>query len=106
MGMPEYRDGSFGSIKPVDESLRDLLENPVEQERTKALHIGTFQELEQRLAALTVSDEPDCSEDSEPLVEILKGELRELRIDVNKIMAHLGIRKTGKILYTAVPPEE
>lgn len=84
MGMPEYRDGRFGPIKPLDDSLRDLLDNPVERERTKALHIGRVEELTARLEA------PSVSEESEPLARILQGEFSKLRLDVNRIMAHLG----------------
>lgn len=57
MGMQEYREGGFGPIKPVDESLRELLDNPVEQARTKALHIGKFEELAQRAEELQGGDD-------------------------------------------------
>lgn len=85
MGMQEYREGGFGPIKPVDESLRDLLENTVEQARTKALHIGTVEALEQMAKGLPEDDA------GEPLARILQAEFDKLRADVNKIMARLGI---------------
>ena len=92
MGMPEYNDGTFGPIKPVDESLRDLLENPTEQARTKSLHIGQLEELVERAKPVPASEE------SEPIAKILQQEFGKLRMDVNKIMIHLGIDDKGKVL--------
>lgn len=45
MGMPEYRDGTLGEVKPVGEAIKDLLEKVGELEFTRALHIGTEEEL-------------------------------------------------------------
>lgn len=44
--MQEFRDGSFGPIRPAEELL-EFLTNAQEIERTKALHFGTQQELEE-----------------------------------------------------------
>lgn len=93
MGMPEYRDGSFGPIKPIKEAIEDLLDpSGTELERTKALHIGRFEELVDRAKSLPMSDEP------EPLAKILQMELESLRMDVNRILIHLGIDDKSKVL--------
>ncbi len=90
MGMPEYHDGSFGPIKPVEESLKDLLDSSTgELERTKALHIGKIEEL----VALASEQKED-----EPLAKILQIEFGQLRMDVNKIMIHLGIDDKSVVL--------
>jgi hypothetical protein len=44
--MQEFRDGSLGPIRPVEE-LVDFLRNAQELERTKAVHFGTEHELEE-----------------------------------------------------------
>lgn len=83
MGMPEYHDGTFGPIKPIEESVKDLLDPSTgELDRTKALHIGKIE----RLVALASE-----TQESEPLAKILQEELGRLRMDVNKIMIRLGI---------------
>jgi len=90
--MPEYRDGSFGPIKPVEESLNDLQANPDEVARTKMLHIGKFEELVERTQKLSQSTA------EEPLAMILQSEFGKLRMDVNKIMIHLGIDDKSEVL--------
>lgn len=89
MGMPEYHDGTMGPIKPVNESLRDLLNNPTEQARTKALHIGQFDELAERAKQIG---------ESEPLAKMLQTELYHLRMDVNTILIHLGLDDKNTVL--------
>ena len=79
MGMPEYRDGTYGPIKPIDEAL-DELRDPIERERTRSLHIGSAEELMARAEAVPVSNE------SEPLARILQEEVERLRRDVNRLM--------------------
>jgi len=91
MGMAEYRDGTFGEIKPVNEALRDLLENQPEQERVKALHIGSLEELVEK-ARRPLSDV------TEPLAEVLRAEFETLRMDVNKILIHLKLDDKTQIL--------
>lgn len=99
MGMPEYHDGSYGPIKPIDESLKDLLDQK-EQMRTRALHVGKFEELLQRAEKV-----PDSGE-SESIAKILQGEFEKLRLDVNRIMIHLGIDDKTKVLPVGVMPHE
>ncbi len=89
MGMPEYHDGSFGPIKPIEESVKDLLEQRSELERTKALHVGKFADLLQRAGK---SDVPD-----ERLAK-LESQVEQMRLDVNKIMIHLGIDDKTQVL--------
>ncbi len=88
MGMPEYHDGSFGAIKPVDESVKDLLDRSTnELERTRALHIGKFEELIAKKEAAAEG----LPKDTDPLVSILQHEFGKLRLDVNRILASLGL---------------
>lgn len=98
MGMPEYNDGTFGAIKPIDESLKDLLDEK-EQQRTRALHIGKFEDLLQRAEKLADSGE------TEPIAKILQGEFEKLRMDVNKIMIHLGIDDKSQVLAVGYLPK-
>ena len=80
MGMPEYRDGTFGPIKQIEEALDDLCD-PAEIRRTKALHIWKAEELLARAERPTSGDEP--------LARILQEEVDRLRRDVNLIKARL-----------------
>ena len=101
MGMPEYRDGNFGPIKPIRESVEDLLDpSGTELERTKTLHIGRFEELVGRAKRLPDEDEP------EPLARILQGEFEQLRMDVNRIMIHLGIDDKSEVLAVKNMPKK
>ncbi len=92
MGAPEYHDGTFGPIKPIEESLQDLVGNPGEQERTRVLHIGKLKDLVQR------ADRLNAGEETEPLAKILQMEMSQLRMDVNKILIHLGIDDKSAVL--------
>ncbi len=89
MGMPEYHDGSFGPIKPVEESLADLQGNLEAQARTKMLHIGKFADLVERAGQ---------DQGEEPLAMILQSEFDKLRMDVNRILIHLGLDNREEIL--------
>lgn len=43
--MQEYHDGSFGDIKDGAELLKELSENSLELDKTKAVHFGTEEDL-------------------------------------------------------------
>ena len=91
MGMPEYHDGSFGPIKLVEESLADLQGNLEEQARTKMLHIGKFEDVVSRAGKTSERGY------SEPKAEIALQEIASLRMDVNRILIHLGINDKTKV---------
>ena len=97
MGMPEYQDGSFGPIKPIEEALKDLQENREEQARIKALHIGKFEELK------VLASE---GQKAEPLAELLQAEFGKLRVDVDRIMIHLGLDNRAEVLLVGESPEK
>lgn len=91
MGMPEYRDGSFGEIKPIKQAVQDLMgSDGVELERTKALHIGRIEELTQRRAESVVGFAEG--------IGVSRVEFDQLRMDVNKILIHLGIDDKSTVL--------
>jgi len=94
MGMQEYHNGSFGPIKPVEESLKDLQENSAELAETKALHIGTVEDLANRARNKDIENPVQ----EQPLAVTLQGEISRLRMDVHKIMIHLGIDDKGSVL--------
>ena len=111
MGMPEYRDGSFGAIRPVEEALALLTENPDEQERTRALHIGTFEELVKRPMEIVKPVKPTTDQEvTEQIAAILARDgvasaLEQLRMDVNKIMIQLGIDDKKQVLRVDRMPQ-
>lgn len=47
----EYRDGTFGEIKEGGDLLKDLANNPDEMARTKSVHFGTREELEEKITS-------------------------------------------------------
>lgn len=89
--MPEYRDGSFGPIKPITEAVQDLLE-PANLVKTKVLHVGAFEELVQRAQMLKPSDE------AEPLAKILQLEVGRLRRQMNRVLIKLGLDDKTEVL--------
>lgn len=101
MGMPEYHDGSFGPIKPVEESLADLQRNPEEQAKTKMLHIGGFDEL-MELGSEKIRER---LKNDEALALIPQSEWNRLRMDVNRILIHLGIDDKSAVLPVQKLPE-
>ena len=45
--MQEFHDGTFGEIKEDESLLKDLLNNAEERAKTKAIHFGTREQLEE-----------------------------------------------------------
>ncbi len=46
--MQEYRDGTFGEVKPMKDLFKDLLDSEEELTKTSAIHIGSEEELKQK----------------------------------------------------------
>ncbi len=47
--MQEFSDGSFGKIGPTGDIFQTLLDDPEEMEKTKAVHLGSKEELKTML---------------------------------------------------------
>ena len=45
----EYKDGTFGDTLPIDEAMKEFV-NAVENGSAKALHVGTYDEVEKEKA--------------------------------------------------------
>ena len=57
MGMQQYKDGTFGKIKPLKEIFDAVEEDEKELDKTAAIHIGTPEELtKKRLRAECEAD--------------------------------------------------
>ncbi len=74
----QYRDGSFGEIKPFPESMEEFM-HAVESNTAKALHVGTREEL------IDVQDEQSNSDK----IEALRTQVSDLsaRVNENRIIA-------------------
>ena len=45
----EYKDGTFGDTLPIDDAMKEFV-NGIEQGTVKALHVGSYEEVEESKA--------------------------------------------------------
>lgn len=83
--MQEYNDGSFGEIKEGSKLLKELSEDANEIERTRAIHFGSKEELEQmKIQGMNAKR--------------ITAKLEQLERKVNRIIVHFGIETPGEVL--------
>jgi len=87
--MQEYRDGSFGDIMEADK-FKELLGNPEELKKTKAIHFGTVSELEALRNKVKVLEDAKC--------DSVKNYLFRIEKKLNRIMIKLDIADKGEFL--------
>lgn len=89
--MQEYRDGSFGEVKEGSELLKALADDAKELARTKSIHFGTREELEDQKVTGTNAKQ-------------IKRKLDQLERKLNMILVHLGIDTGDEILIVDRQP--
>lgn len=84
--MQEYRDGSYGPIRELDE-LKQAMDDKYEMARTKAIHFGERAELE------AIKQQEGSLNTRRVLAK-----LEQLERKINRVIVHLGIETPGEIL--------
>jgi len=83
--MQEYKDGTYGEIKEGSALLKSLADDTNELEKTKAIHFGTKQELEQQ--KMTSGN-----------AKRIMSKLEQLERKINRIMIILKVDDPSEIL--------
>jgi len=87
--MQEYNDGTFSKIL-VQESLIDALSDPKEMAKTKAIHFGTYEELQ------AMKDKVERL--SEAKSDSVKDYLFRIEKKLNRIILKLNIQEPNEFL--------
>ena len=90
--MQEYNDGSFGEIKEGNSLFKELIDNPEEMQKTKAIHFGTAEEL------LKKKQEVEERKFSNSQTDRLMKKMEQLERKLNRIIFALNAQKPGEIL--------
>lgn len=89
--MEEYRDGTFGSIEPLDQKLSNLLREKTERlQQISTIHAGTQEELEQIKSGggSTIAQR----------VERLEQEIHGLHTKIDRLLIELNIGDKSRIV--------